>query len=41
MNDFTQGSILKKMIKFMIPILGGLVLQAMYGSFYLISLVQL
>ena len=30
MNDFTQGSILKKMIKFMIPILGALVLQAMY-----------
>lgn len=32
MNDFTQGSILKKMIKFMIPILGALVLQAMYGA---------
>ena len=28
MNDFTQGSILKKMIKFMIPILGALVLLA-------------
>ena len=32
MNDFTQGSILKRMIKFMIPILGALVLQAMYGA---------
>lgn len=32
MNDFTQGSILKKMIMFMIPILGALVLQAMYGA---------
>lgn len=32
MNDFTQGSILKKMIKFMVPILGALVLQAMYGA---------
>ena len=32
MNDFTNGSILKKMIKFMIPILGSLILQAMYGA---------
>lgn len=31
-NDFTQGSIFQKMIKFMIPILGALVLQAMYGA---------
>jgi putative MATE family efflux protein len=31
-NDFTQGSILKKLLKFMIPILGSLVLQAMYGA---------
>ena len=31
-NDFTQGSILKKMLKFMIPVLGALVLQAMYGA---------
>lgn len=31
-SDFTQGSILKKMLKFMIPILGALVLQAMYGA---------
>lgn len=32
MNDFTNGSIFKKMIKFMIPILGSLILQAMYGA---------
>lgn len=32
MNDFTNGSILKKMITFMIPILGSLILQAMYGA---------
>lgn len=31
-NDFTQGSILGKMIKFMVPILGALILQAMYGA---------
>ncbi|MCH4031578.1 MAG: MATE family efflux transporter [Lachnospiraceae bacterium] len=31
-SDFTQGSIPKKMIRFMIPILGALVLQAMYGA---------
>jgi putative MATE family efflux protein len=31
-NDFTQGSIWKKLLKFMIPILGSLVLQAMYGA---------
>ncbi|MCD7730950.1 MAG: MATE family efflux transporter [Oscillospiraceae bacterium] len=31
-NDFTQGSILKKLLKFMLPILGALVLQAMYGA---------
>lgn len=31
-NDFTQGSIPKKMLGFMIPILGALVLQAMYGA---------
>lgn len=31
-NNFTEGSILKKMIKFMIPILGSLILQAMYGA---------
>ena len=30
--DFTQGSILKKLIPFMIPILGALVLQAAYGA---------
>ena len=31
-NDFTTGSILKKMLIFMIPILGSLILQAMYGA---------
>ena len=31
-SDFTQGSILKKLILFMIPILGALVLQAAYGA---------
>ena len=31
-SDFTQGSILPKMIKFMIPLLGALILQAMYGA---------
>ena len=30
--DFTQGSILKKLILFMIPILGSLILQAAYGA---------
>ena len=30
-NDFTQGSILKKLALFMLPILGALVLQAAYG----------
>lgn len=31
-NDFTQGSIIKKMVQFMIPVLGALILQAMYGA---------
>jgi putative MATE family efflux protein len=31
-NDFTQGSILKKLVAFMLPILGALVLQAAYGA---------
>lgn len=31
-NDFTQGSIVSKLLRFMIPILGALVLQAMYGA---------
>lgn len=30
--DFTQGSILKKLIAFMLPVLGALVLQAAYGA---------
>ena len=31
-QDFAQGSIPVKMIQFMIPILGALILQAMYGA---------
>lgn len=31
-QDFTQGSIFGKLIHFMIPILGALILQAMYGA---------
>ena len=31
-TDFTQGSILKKLCLFMLPILGALVLQAAYGA---------
>lgn len=31
-DDFTQGSIAGKLLKFMVPILGALVLQAMYGA---------
>ena len=31
-DDFTQGSILAKLVKFMLPILGALILQAMYGA---------
>lgn len=31
-TDFTQGSILKKMFWFMLPILGALILQAAYGA---------
>lgn len=31
-NDFTTGSIPIKLIKFMMPILGALILQAMYGA---------
>ena len=36
-SDFTQGSILKKLILFMIPILGALVLQAAYGAVDLLA----
>lgn len=31
-TDFTQGSILKKLMAFMVPILGALILQAAYGA---------
>lgn len=32
LNNFTQGSIPVKLVKFMLPILGALILQAMYGA---------
>lgn len=35
-TDFTQGSILKKLVAFMMPILGALILQAAYGAVDLI-----
>ena len=31
-SDFTQGSILKKLVFFMLPVLGALILQAAYGA---------
>ena len=31
-SDFTEGSILKKLIAFMFPVLGALILQAAYGA---------
>ena len=31
-SDFTQGSILKKLSLFMLPVLGALILQAGYGA---------
>ena len=31
-TDFTQGNILKKLVSFMMPILGALILQAAYGA---------
>ncbi len=31
-SDFTEGSILQKLVPFMLPILGALVLQAAYGA---------
>ena len=31
-SDFTQGSIISKLVPFMIPILGALILQAAYGA---------
>ncbi len=31
-SDFTQGSILKKLVLFMLPVLGALALQAAYGA---------
>ena len=37
-RDFTQGNILKKLVFFMLPILGALVLQAAYGAVDLLVL---
>ncbi|MBQ4284217.1 MAG: MATE family efflux transporter [Lachnospira sp.] len=31
-DNFTEGSIVKKLVKFMLPVLGALILQAMYGA---------
>lgn len=31
-NGFTQGGITGKLLRFMVPILGSLILQAMYGA---------
>ena len=31
-SDFTQGNILKKLVSFMMPILGALILQAAFGA---------
>ena len=31
-QDFTEGSIFKKLVHFMFPTLGALILQAMYGA---------
>lgn len=31
-SDFTQGNILRKLLLFMVPILGALILQAAYGA---------
>ena len=40
-NDFTQGSILKKLSLFMLPVLGALLLQAAYGAVDLLVVGQL
>ena len=39
-DDFTQGSIAGKLVKFMIPVLGALIWQAMYGAVDLIVVGQ-
>lgn len=31
-NDFTKGNIVGKLLRFMLPVLGALILQAMYGA---------
>lgn len=40
-TDFTQGNILKKLVPFMIPILGALILQAAYGAVDLLVVRQI
>lgn len=32
-NDFTSGAILPKLLKFMVPVLFSMFLQALYGAF--------
>lgn len=39
-TDFTQGSIIRKMLPFMGPILGALILQAAYGAVDLLAVVM-
>ena len=39
-DDFTQGSIVGKLVKFMVPVLGALILQAMYGAVELLVVGQ-
>ena len=39
-DDFTQGSIVQKLVRFMIPVLGALILQAMYGAVDLVVVGQ-
>ena len=39
--DFTQGSILKKLVAFMMPVLGALILQAAYYCIHLVFKVLL
>ncbi len=39
-DNFTEGSIIKKLVKFMVPVLGALILQAMYGAIDLLIVGQ-
>ncbi len=38
-QDFTRGSVLPKLMRFMLPILGALILQAMYSAVALLCVV--